>query len=194
MPRPTEEAKAATRNSFLTDLVIQPLQKTIQRGQNLEIRVKFRLRGGIYDAFNREAWQIAWQKHDIMLRLIINVEIFKKGLRSSSLTGKLKFVKKGKLYWTRNPDLTDNITNRIWAFVVDEDSNPRFFDEESKVKEALFDFEKAITIQQEKLAGERAGRKAIFAKAEVRWGRHIFVEKGRVSATSPPVEIEMGKA
>jgi len=188
MPRPTEEAIAATKSSFIADLLLQPSRKSMSIEEDIEIRIKYKLRGGIYDSFTREAWQAAWYKHDIMLRLISHVEVLKKGVPSSSITGKLKFVKKGKLYWTRNPDLTDNVTNRIWAFVVDEDSNPRFFDQEDKVKEALFNFERVITVKGSKIG---KGKKKIYAKAEVKWGRHIYVEKGKVSATSPPVEIEV---
>jgi len=188
MPRPTAEAKAATKSSFIADLLIQPSKKSISSEETVDFRIKYKLRGGIYDSFTREAWQVAWQKHDIMLRLISFVEVFRKGISSASLTGRLKFVKKGKLYWTRNPDLTDNVTNRIWAFVVDEDSNPRFFDSEEQVKEALFDFDRVITV-----AGSRLGKgnKKVYAKAEVKWGRHIYVEKGRVAATSPPAEIKV---
>lgn len=189
MPRPTEEAKIATRNTFITDLIVQPIQKVLKENQNLDLRIRYKLRGGIYDSFNRSTWQTAWQRHDIMLRLISKIQIYKKKfLLPVSITGELKFIKKGKLYWTRNPDLTDNITNRIWAFVVDEDSRPRFFDVEDKVKEALFDFDRVITIEGSKF---EKGETEIFAKAEVRWGRHIYIERGSISATSPPVVIRV---
>lgn len=192
MPRPTAEAKAATANTYITDFVVLPLQSELQPDQPADLRIKFKLRGGIFDSFNRAAWQLAWHKHDVMLRLLINISIYKKmaGVVSSKVLGPLKFVKKGKLYWTRNPDLTDNITNTIWAFVVDEEDRPRIFDAEIDIKQALFDFDRRISLPPSSLKEEK---NTLFAKVQVKWGRHIYIEKGKVSSSSPPFTLEVRK-
>jgi hypothetical protein len=189
MPSPTDEARAAARDTHISELKATPSVESSHSDQRVDVRVKFKIRGGLYQAFNRDTWQTAWPKHDTMLRLLIWVGIYrKKAGVSRAVIKPIKFVRKGKLYWTRNPDLTDNLKNRVWAFVVNEDGRPRIFDSERDIKDALFNFDRGITLPPESL---KSGRNTFHVKVKLKWGRHTFVEKGQVSEVSEPFSIQV---
>jgi hypothetical protein len=188
MPSPTSEAKELGRSTRIENFVCIPSRPNLGKDQPLDVKVRFDIRGGLYEVFNRETWQHAYEKHDTLLRLMFRIGVYRKstGFISTAVIKPIKFVRKGKLYWTRNPDLTDNVTNRIWAFMVTEDGAPKIFDSERDLRDTLFGIERLFTISQDHL---KPGRNVFFAKAWLKWGRHTYIEKGSTSGSSRPFEV-----
>ncbi|MEM3185553.1 MAG: hypothetical protein QXQ39_02575 [Conexivisphaerales archaeon] len=188
IPAPSSEAVAIAKNTRLTAIHVIPSSNDISADQSLDVKVRFAIAGGLYEVYNRDTWQNAYAKHDTMLRIIYKVGLYRKttGLLSRTIVRPIKFVRKGKLYWTRNPDLTDNTENRIWSFVVDEEGLPRIFDKEIDVKNALFSFERILTVPAESL---RTGKNSILARVSAEWYRHTYIGKGNLHGTSKPVDI-----
>ena len=115
------------------------------------------------------------------------LKVTKRGtLFSSQVAEPPKYVRKAILYWTRNPDLTNNVTNRIWAMVVDEEGIPHVYDSERNLKDALFTFDRRILAPSPALADGDEVR----VEVKVKWGRHSFIEKGEASSTSEPLVVK----
>ena len=173
--------------------VVEALRVTQTKGEvpaeeGVQLRVQFELQGGLVDAFSRDAWQAAYELHDTSLRLLYWLAVRKKGsLLRSQVAEPAKYLRKATLYWTRNPDLTDNVTNRIWAMVIDEEKVPHVFDTEKELKESLFKFDRRVLLTAASLPGK--GDK-IVVEVKVKWGRHSFIEKGIARAASDPVSLE----
>ncbi len=172
----------------VTVIEAAPTSGEVSPDQGTQVRVRFGLEGGLVEAFNRATWQEAYELHDTSLRLSYRIGIRRKGaLLSSSVGEPVRYVKKASLYWTRNPDLTDNVTNRIWAMVVDEEKVPHVFDSEEELKEFLFTFERRVLVPAD-VARRVSGQ--VVAEVAVKWGRHSFVEKGLAKATSLPFALK----
>lgn len=190
MPSPTSEARELGRTTKIEGLTCIASTNRARRDQAVEIKVKFQIRGGLYEVFNRSTWQQAYESHDTLLRLMFRIGLYRRtsGFVSSAVVKPVKFVRKGKLYWTRNPDLTDNVTNRIWAFIVTEDGAPKIFDSERDLRDSLFDIERIFSIPSASL---KPGKNTYFARAWLKWGRHTYIEKGSTSAKSEPTLINV---
>jgi hypothetical protein len=174
--------------TFLKSITVTQTSGEVTAEQGAQVRVQFELGGGLVDAFNRATWQEAYDLHDTSLRLLYWITIKRKGrLTGSKLAEPAKFLKKATLYWTRNPDLTDNVTNRIWAMVVDEDKIPHIFDSERKLREYLFRFDRRLLIPASSLDKAPA---PLVAAIRLKWGRHSFIEKGEATGTSAPFTLK----
>ncbi|HVP24067.1 MAG TPA: hypothetical protein VMS77_09180 [Conexivisphaerales archaeon] len=181
------DGRELSRRTSLGPVYVSQTTGEVQPEQGVQLKVKFRLQGGLVDAFSRATWQTAYEAHDTSLRLLYWLAVKKKGgLRRGNVAGPAKHLKKATLYWTRNPDLTDNATNRIWAMVIDEEKVPHVFDSEEKVKEALFSFERRILVP----ASLMSQADEVRVEVKLKWGRHSFIEKGHVSAVSDRLAIK----
>ncbi|MDG6938797.1 MAG: hypothetical protein JRN39_00100 [Nitrososphaerota archaeon] len=188
IPSPSKEAPAAGRTTTLSEVVAGPVHRETTADQNVDVRVRFSIQGGLRDAYDRSCWQTAYAEHDTLLRIIFHAGIYRKagGVLDRAVVKKTKFVKKGKLYWTRNPDLTDNTANRIWSFVVDEDGAARVHDKEEDVKDTLFTFDRTLTIPAGSL---KKGTNTLFVKASARWFRHTYAGSGSLSGSSRQFDV-----
>ncbi len=176
-----------SRSTSVHDLTVSQTSGEIPPEAGLQLRISFRLSGGLVDVFSRGTWQEAYEVHDTTLRLLYWIKVKRRGILSSQVADPAKYLKKASLYWTRNPDLTDNMTNRIWAMVVDEEKIPHFFDSEEKLKECLFIFDRRIMVPASAL---HRGSEELAVEVKVKWGRHSYIEKGHTTVTSPPFKAK----
>jgi len=184
----SELKESLSRSTGIDAVIVTQTSGEVAADQGAQFRVRFSLRGGLVDTFNRATWQQAYDVHDTSLRLLYWITMKKKGaFRSSAIGEPSKFLKKATLYWTRNPDLTDNVTNRIWAMVVSEEKVPHIFDSERELRDYLFTFDRRILVPAAAISRVSG---PLVAEVRLKWGRHSFIEKGHVVATSDPFELK----
>lgn len=138
----------------------------------LALDIGFKLEGKLREIFDQKNWERAYNKHDNIFRVVIEIEI-SSGRKTISIT---KLVRKAVLFWTRNP----KIQHRIWVQIVKDDSNfyPLSVDE---ARTLLFDFNKTLEIEGGLL---KIGDNKLGAKILVSWGKHLFTEPQKISAKS----------
>ena len=143
----------------------------------LALDIGFKIEGKIREIFDQKNWERAYNKHDNIFRVVIEIEI-SSGRNTISI---IKLVRKAILFWTRNP----KIQHRIWVQIVKDDSNfyPLSVDE---ARTLLFDFDKTLEIEGGLL---KAGDNKLSAKILVSWGKHLFTEPQKISGKSDEIEV-----
>jgi hypothetical protein len=143
----------------------------------LALDIGFKLEGKIREIFDQKNWERAYNKHDNIFRVVIEIEIAS-GRKTISIT---KLVRKAVLFWTRNP----KIQHRIWVQIVKDDSNfyPLSVDE---ARTLLFDFNKTLEIEGGLL---KIGDNKLSAKILVSWGKHLFTEPQKISDKSDEIAV-----
>jgi hypothetical protein len=94
-------------------------------------------------------------------------------------------VRRARFYWSRDPDLP----YRIWAAIVHEDGGAPIIPvsvEDARTK--LFDVVKRFEIPAKSLG---RGTRKLVASVDVAWGRRTYIEKGKISGKSRPVEVKI---
>jgi hypothetical protein len=165
--------------SFISDIVLKKSHERSTIGNIVSLSLNFTINGMLKEAFTQKNWEKAYNKHDNILRLIIKLDIKNNGQTIESK----KLVRKAILFWTRNP----KIQHRIWITIVKDDS-PFFPLEEEEAKNLLFDFQKEIEIESNKLRG---GKNKISIAISISWGKHEYIEKNEISKESNIEEIEV---
>src|SRR5579875_2902720 len=123
MPSPTSEARELGRTTKIEGLTCIASTSRARPDQAVDIKVKFQVRGGLYDVFNRSTWQQAYESHDTLLRLMFRIGLYRRtsGFVSSAVVKPVKFVRKGRLYWIGTKALSQHITVRMCISVVKDD-------------------------------------------------------------------------
>ena len=162
-------------------------KKAYAADETIKVNVGFRIVGGLREAFHPDAWTVAWEDFDKVLRLTLKLTLGEqKSLRSTRLAEIKKEVRKASFYWSRDPDLP----YRIWPMIVPEDGGPPILPRNVEdAKSKMLDVEKEFRVTAASL-GE--GKHRLVAGASARWGRRSFIDKGKVSAASKPTVIETG--
>ncbi len=153
---------------------------------SLAFTLNFKLNGGIRRNFVRRLWEVAYDEHDLGLRMAYRVELFKQ--RSKLLTTKLKqdkFVRRGVFFWTRNPELP----YRVWATVATEFETILYPKTEEEAQKMLFDVTRSFELPASKLG---KGHHTLEAKVHAKWGKHIFTERGEATAKTPSIKVSVG--
>src|SRR6202050_2838485 len=91
-------------------------------------------------------------------------------------------VRRARFYWSRDPDLP----YRIWAAIVHEDGGAPIIPvsvEDARLK--LFDIVKRFDAPAKSLG---RGTHRLVASVDLSWGRRTYIEKGKTSGKSKPVE------
>ena len=150
-------------------------------------KVRFKIVGGLREAFHPDVWTLAWEDFDKILRLTLLVSISSRGgLRSKKLAETKKEVRRASFYWSRDPDLP----YRIWAMIVPEDGGaPKIPRNVEDAKSKMLDIDKEFTIPASSLG---IGKHKIIADVRGKWGRRSFIEKGEVNSRSKPLVIQVG--
>jgi hypothetical protein len=148
--------------------------------------LRFKIVGGLREAFNPEVWTVSYDDFDKILRLSLWTSL---GVQRGPLTGKLagakKEVRKASFYWSRDPDLP----YRIWVMVVPEDGGPpKIPVSVEDAKKKMLDVTKTFEVPASTLG---KGRYRLVGEAHARWGRRSFIEKGSVSSRSKPLVVEV---
>jgi len=170
----------------LEGVQLLPEQKGYSLDDLLVLNLGFRVVGGAREAFNPDVWTVAWEDFDKTLRLTTRTAILvAKSPFAKRLTEPRKEVRRATFYWSRDPDLP----YRIWPLIIPEDGGPPKIPlnvEDARAQ--MFDFVKRF-----ELAGTSLGRGShrIAASAAVKWGRHSYIEKGKVEGRSRPVVVRI---
>lgn len=174
-------SKFNNNESFISDIILKKSHEKSTIGNTVSLDLSFTIEGKIREVFTQKKWEKAYDKHDNILRLAIKLDIKSNGQTIESK----KLIRKAILFWTRNP----KIQHRIWISIV-KDDNPFYPLEEEEAKKLLFDFQKEIEIESNKL---RAGKNNISVTINISWGRHEYIEKNKIIKESNIEEIEVVK-
>lgn len=166
--------------SRIGNLELRPSAKEFGVDEPVSFVVSLKVLGAIRDTVDQHTWEEAYDHHDIDLRVTYHLAI-KTGILKFLMKPQ-KFVKRAKFYWSRNPDNP----SRVWAMIIDEERNPNIPVSEEDALSRLFSISRSFRFLGLDLG---KGKHKIFATAEVKWGRHVFVEHGSVSAKSDPVTV-----
>jgi hypothetical protein len=161
-------------------------KKSYSPGETVTANLRFRVVGGLREAFQPDVWTVAWEDSDKILRLTMRMSM---GVQRGPFTRKLaeikKEVRKASFYWSRDPDLP----YRIWAMVVPEDGGPPMIPRSVEdAKKEMLDVEKTFGFPASVLG---SGRHGLVGSAHASWGRRSFMEKGSASSKSKPLVIEV---
>ena len=180
-----EEYSRVAANTKLSEVILEPVERTIKLHDDARFRVIFSLVGGLRDVFNPALWELAYEHNDIILALRYSIVLKKKRLGlPHTIAGPVKFLKEGRIYWTKDP----RRGYRIWVIVVDEKEEPHFPPDVEEAKRLLFDFEHEIRVPGSKL--ER-GESRVWAEVKLWWARHIYAEKAEVKGSSQEVVVRV---
>jgi hypothetical protein len=170
-------AANAHNNNRLSDVILSKSQDKIKIDQVLTLSLGFKVTGRIRDIFEPKNWERAYNKHDNLFRLTININL--KSGNQTIYSG--KFVRKAILFWTRSP----RIQYRIWISIIKDDTpfHPLSVEE---AKMLLFDINKPIELSGRQL---KAGRHKISAQIGVFWGKHDFSDPTEISSKSNIIEV-----
>jgi hypothetical protein len=161
-----------------------PQRASIDDG--LAITVNFKINGGLRRNFVRKLWEAAYDEHDLGLRIAYYVSLEKH--RAKPLPGsevkKDKFVRRASFFWTRNPELP----YRVWATVATEFETILYPKTEEEAQGMLFNVTRNFEIPAKSLG---PGDHALEAKVRVKWGKHIFTEKGEVSGKTGTLKVRV---
>lgn len=181
-----EEYSRVAANTKLSRIFLEPVEESVGLSGDARFRLIFSLVGGLREVFGPRVWELAYEHNDIILALRYSVALRKRGRLgfSSVVDGPTRFLKEGRIYWTKDP----RREYRIWVIVVDENGEPHFPLDVDEVKRTLFDFEHELRVPASKL-----GRGDFRVRAEVRlwWARHVYTEKREVKGVSKEVPIRV---
>jgi hypothetical protein len=149
--------------------------------EDIGITVGFRVVGGLRESFTPNVWTMSWEDNDKLVRLMMDTSI-SAGKKLAS-TG--KEVRRARFYWSRDPDLP----YRIWAAIVHEDGGAPIIPvsvEDARLK--LLDVAKRFDVPAKSLG---RGTHRLVASVDLSWGRRTYIEKGKTSGKSKPVEVKI---
>jgi hypothetical protein len=148
---------------------------------DIGVTVGFRVIGGLRESFAPNVWTMAWEDNDKLVRLMMETTV-SSGKR---LDGTGKEVRRARFYWSRDPDLP----YRIWAAIVHEEGGAPIIPlsvEDARSK--FLDVTKRFEIPARSLG---KGTHRLVASVDISWGRRTYLEKGKASAKSKPVEVKV---
>lgn len=149
--------------------------------EDVGLTVGFRVVGGLRESMTPNVWTMSWEDNDKMVRLMMDSTV-SAGKRLAT-TG--KEVRKARFYWSRDPDLP----YRIWAAIVHEDGGAPIIPisvEDARSK--LLDVVKRFDIPAKSLG---KGTHKLVATVNIAWGRRTYIERGKTSGKSEPVEVKI---
>ena len=165
------------QNSSIANIALSKYGEQLKDSSSLSLGLSFRIEGQIRAAFEQRNWEKAYDKHDNIFRLTIEVEL-KSGRK---VIASLKFVRKAVLFWTRSP----KIPYRIWIMIVKDDDSfyPSTIDE---AKSLLFDIDRVIELN---ISDIKPGKHTLIAEIRVSWGKHLFSNPTKIHAKSGEIQI-----
>ena len=171
--------------TILSDIRILPERGRYSLNDSVRLILGFRVIGGLRVSFNPDVWTVAWEDNDKLVRLAMetSVRVIRAGVLGEEVAGTRKEVRKGKFYWSRDPDLP----YRIWTAIIPEDGGGPIIPvsvEDAKAK--MFDVAKQYEIPADSFG---PGTHLLQGKVRVSWGRRTFIEKGSARGTSKRVNL-----
>jgi hypothetical protein len=154
-------------------------QTELKHGDQMRFRIIFNIEGEVRRAFDQRSWERAYNLHDNLFRIKIDIE-----LKSNRKTlAHLSSFHKASLFWTRNP----NLPYRIWIFIIKDDAT--FYP--SDVEEArslLFDVEKELIINTSQFD---TNIHEVYAQIRVWWGKHNYTPSCELKAKTNKLSLRI---
>ncbi len=167
----------------LTDLKLISESREYKRDETVRVRLGFRVVGGLRESFIPDVWTVAWEDNDKLARLVMTSSLRIAGVPGRQVATTGKEVRRGKFYWSRDPDLP----YRIWAAIIHEDgSAPMIPTSVEDAKSKYLDVVKLFEIPASSLG---RGDLKLVGKVDVSWGRRSYLEKGNASGKTPSIRI-----
>jgi hypothetical protein len=163
--------------SFIASATLARSHENLKPANPVTLSLSFRVEGSIREAFSQRNWERAYNKHDNIFRMTIEVDL--KSGRRTILS--IKFVRKASLFWTRNPKLT----YRIWVSIVKDDT-PSYPLSEEEARSLLFDVNKTIELTGDHLD---SGTHKLYADIRVLWGKHQYTEPAEIKGRSNDIKL-----
>ena len=165
------------QESIVSDAKLSLSQDKVKEGESLSLSLSFKIIGNIREIFNQKNWERAYNKHDNLFR--ITIEISLKAGRKVILQN--KFVRKAALFWTRSP----KIPYRIWISIIKDDT-PFYPITVDEAKSLLFDINKLIELNSDNL---KRGNHKLSIDIKVSWGKHYYTNSTNIKGRSNTVDI-----
>ena len=165
------------QESIVSDAKLSLSQDKVKEGEPLSLSLSFKIIGNIREIFNQKNWERAYNKHDNLFR--ITIEICLKAGRKVILQN--KFVRKAALFWTRSP----KIPYRIWISIIKDDT-PFYPITVDEAKSLLFDINKLIELNCDNL---KRGNHKLSIDIKVSWGKHYYTNSAKINGRSNTVDI-----
>ncbi len=167
--------------TVLADIRLILDKSLVSFDETVGVTLGFRVLGGLRESFAPNVWTMAWEDNDKLVRLMMESSV----VAGNQLATTGREVRRARFYWSRDPDLP----YRIWAAVVHEDgSAPQIPVSVEDARSRFLDVVKRFDIPAKSLG---RGTHKIVGKVEVAWGRRTYIEKGRISGKSKPVEVKI---
>jgi hypothetical protein len=165
------------QESIVSDAKLSLSQDKIKKGEPLTLSLSFKIIGNIREAFDQKNWERAYNKHDNLLRLTIEISL-KEGRK---VVLQNKSVRKATLFWTRSP----KIPYRIWVSIIKDDTlfYPVTVEE---AKSLLFDINKLIELNCDHL---KSGNHELSTDIKVSWGKHYYTSSTKINGRSNTIGI-----
>jgi hypothetical protein len=167
-------------SSIITDAILSKSQDKVKVGEPLTLNLNFKISGTIREVFDQKNWEMAYNKHDNIFRMSIEVNL--KSGRKTILS--IRFVRKVALFWTRSP----KIPYRIWVSIIKDDM-PFYPITVEEARSLLFDVNKVIELNGNNF---KPGRHKLSTDITVRWGKHNYTEPTEIVGKSNLIEIWIG--
>lgn len=165
----------------IADVSIILDKSAVSLAEDVGVTVGYRVVGGLRESLTPNVWTMSWEDNDKLVRLMMDCSI-SSGKKVAS-TG--REVRRARFYWSRDPDLP----YRIWTAIVHEDGGAPIIPlsvEDARSK--FLDVVKRFELPAKSLG---RGRHKLVASIDVAWGRRTYIEKGKASAKSKPVEVRV---
>jgi hypothetical protein len=167
---------------MIGNVILSTLQKEVKAGgEPAALILSFKIKGSIREVFNQKNWERAYNRHDNIFR--IKIEITLKSSRKKIFRS--ENVRKASLFWTRNPKLP----YRIWILIIKDDT-PFYPSSVEEAKSLLFDVEKIIELKANNLEPRNQN---VYASIKVSWGKHYYTQPCELSIESNKVELTCTK-
>jgi hypothetical protein len=165
------------QESIVSDAKLSLSQDKIKKCEPLTLSLSFKIIGNIREAFDQKNWERAYNKHDNLLRLTIEISL-KEGRK---VVLQNKSVRKATLFWTRSP----KIPYRIWVSIIKDDTlfYPVTVEE---AKSLLFDINKLIELNCDHL---KSGNHELSTDIKVSWGKHYYTSSTKINGRSNTIGI-----
>jgi hypothetical protein len=170
----------------IVDFRLEATPDRIRLDEAVNLKIGFRVAGGLRDVFNPDVWDRAIDLDDEHLRVVTTLSILKKvgWFLDRVIVKPIILKRKATFYWTRDPQNP----YRVWVMLVDEESNPHIPAGLEDAVKRFFEFRKQVSLLG---SGLGRGRHTLYARASVTWTRHFYIEKGRARAASNKVQVEV---
>jgi hypothetical protein len=154
-------------------------QTELKRGDQMRFQIVFSIDGEVRRAFDQRSWERAYNLHDNLFRIKIDIELKSNRKKLAHLSS----LHKASLFWTRNP----NLPYRIWIFIIKDDAT--FYP--SDVEEArslLFDVEKELIIDSSQFD---TNVKEVYAQIRIWWGKHNYTPSCELRAKTNKLSLRI---